>query len=150
MPRRRTISLLAIALIAGCGEQAQDRARPAQRVSDPAVAALVGRCGVSATVADDGAVVPAELRPAPAQVAAASRTESGYEARVIYARPLRELINAILERAEAAGQEVTLREFEGSDGELSFRRGDIETELRLLAVRSCPSVSQATITSEQG
>ena len=150
MPLRRTIPLLATALVAGCGDQAQDQARPAQRVSDPAVAALVERCGVSTKIADDGAVVPAELRPAPAQVAVASNTDSGYEARVIYARPLREVISTILEQAEAAGQEVTFREFEGSDGELSFRRGDTETELRLLAVRRCPSVSQATITSEQG
>jgi hypothetical protein len=137
-------------LLAGCGGDAADPAPEGAPVKSAEVAATAQRCGVSRDVAPEGDVVPAELRPAPAQVAAASRTDSGYEARVIYARPLREVINAILERAEAAGQEVTFREFEGSDGELSFRRGDTETELRLLAVRKCPSVSQATITAEQG
>jgi hypothetical protein len=147
MPLRHAIPVLVAALLTGCGEEAQEPARPAERVTDPDVAALVERCGVSADVAEDGAVVPAELRPAPAQVAAASSTDSGYEARVIYARPLREVMNDIVAKARSAGHEVTFTEFEGSDGEIGLRRGGAETELRLLAVRRCPSVSQAAITS---
>ena len=144
---RRILPLLAAALLAGCGEEQQGGARPAGRVTSPDITTLVERCGVSGDVAADGALVPAELRPAPAQVAAANRTGSGYEARVIYARPLRELMNDIVEKAKTAGLEIAFTEFEGSDGEITVRRGDTETELRLLSVRRCPSVSQATITS---
>ena len=144
---RLSLPVLAAALLAGCGEEQQDGDRPAGRVTSPDVAALAGRCGVSGDVAADGALVPAELRPAPAQVAAADGTGSRYEARVIYARPLREVMNDIVAKAKAAGHEVTFTEFEGSDGEIELRRGDTETELRLLAVRRCPSVSQATVTA---
>ena len=147
MRLRLSIPLLAAALLAGCGDKAREEARPAEQVTDPDVAALVERCGVSPDVAGDGAVVPAELRPAPAQVAAARSDDSGYEARVIYARPLREVMNDIVAKAKSAGHEVTFTEFEGSDGEIELRRDGTETQLRLLAVRRCPSVSQATITS---
>ena len=144
---RHFIVLVVTALLAGCGAQAQERTRPAEPVRNAQVAAAAKDCGVSPDVAPAGAIVPAELRPDPAQVAAASSTDFGYQARVIYARPLREVMTAIVKQATAAGHETTFREYEGFDGELTFQRGDTTTTMRLLGVRECPRVSQATITA---
>jgi hypothetical protein len=141
---RPALVLAAAALLTACGDDAPSR--PA----DDALAAATRGCDVSRQTADDPAVVPEELRPAPAQVTAAERSGDGFEARVVYGRPLREVMRAVLDGAQSVGDSVRGTEYEGHDGEVFLSRGATEIAVRLFAVRDCPQVTQGVIRAAGG
>ena len=146
---RAGAALLTAAVLAGCGggdgESEAEREREREAAGGEEVAAALRDCNLPGRSAAEAELVPAALRPPPADVISAEEHASGYEARVVYARSLRDVLTSVTAAAKAAGYQVTDSEFEGTDGEVFLERDGARTEVRLFSVRSCPRVTQGTI-----
>jgi hypothetical protein len=139
---RAGAAVLVAALLAGCGgDEPSNEPEP--------VAAALRDCNLPGRTGADADLVPPALRPPPADVVSAERHSSGYEARVVYAHRLRDVMTAVMSAAKAAGYQVTDSEYEGTDGEVFLARDGARTEVRLFAVRSCPRVTQGVIEEVQ-
>jgi hypothetical protein len=133
---------VAAALLAGCGDG--ETPPPEGRAG-----AARDECHQARTAGGRPDLVPAALRPGAAVVVAAEEHGSGFEARVLYPRPLRDVMNAVLASARAAGYQVAGTEYEGTDGEIFLSRDGASTEVRLFAVRSCPRITEGVIQEVQ-
>ena len=136
--------VIAALLLAGCGGGEES-----EPTGSETVAAALRDCNLPGRTGAEADLVPQALRPPPADVVSAEEHGSGYEARVVYARRLRDVMTAVINDAKAAGYQVTDSEYEGTDGEVFLARDGARTEVRLFAVRSCPRVTQGVIEEVQ-